>query len=45
MPYFSIIVDNSGGQNKNNLTVPFLNKIKQGGFFGTSTFHLYLKEP
>ena len=43
MPAIAIIVDNCGGQNKNNVTIRFLNMIKKGGLFGTATFHFYIK--
>ena len=43
MTGIAILVDNFGGKNKNTVTIHFLNMIKEGGFFGTDTFHLYIK--
>ena len=42
MPEISILVDNCGGQNKKIVMIRFLNMIKEGGFFGTDTLHLYI---
>ena len=38
-----ILVDNFGGHNKDNAMIRSLNTIKEGGFFGTSTFNFYIK--
>ena len=43
MPGIDILVDNCGGQNKNNVMIRFLNMIKDGGFFGTDTFYFYIR--
>ena len=43
MPEISIIVDNCSGQNKNNVTIRFMNMIKEGGLFGIATFNFYIK--
>ena len=45
MPEIAILVDNCGGQRNINCgNYPFyINMIKDGGFFGTATFHLYIK--
>ena len=43
MPGISILVDNCGGQNKNNVIIHFLNMIKEGGFFRTDALNLYIK--
>ena len=43
MPEISILVENCGGQNKNNVMILFLNMIKEGGFSGTYTLHSYIK--
>ena len=39
----AILVDNCGGQNKNNVMIQFMNMIKEGGLFGTDTLNLYIK--
>ena len=41
----SILVDNCGGQNKNNVVIRFLNMVKEGGLFGESTLNFYIKCP
>ena len=43
MPEIAILVENCGGQNSNNVMIWFLNIIKEGGFFGASTLHFYIK--
>ena len=43
MPEIDFLVDNCGGQNKNNLMTRFLNMIKEGGLFGTDTLYSYIK--
>ena len=43
MTYIAILVDNRGGQKNNNVTIIFLNIIKEGGLFGTATLHFYIK--
>ena len=43
IPEIGTLVDNCGGQNKNNLMICFLNTIKWGGLFGTATLKLYIK--
>ena len=43
MPEISILVDNCGVQNKNNVMIRFLNMAKEGGFFGTAILHFYIK--
>ena len=43
MPEIAILVDNCGSQNKNNVTIRFLNMIKGGGFFGTVTLYFCIK--
>ena len=43
MPEISILVDNCGVQNNNNVMIRFLIMIKEGGIFGTATFHFYIK--
>ena len=42
MPEIDFLVENFGGQNKNNATIRFMNMIKEVEFFGTSTLHLYI---
>ena len=42
IPENFIFVDSSGGQNKDNETIRFLNMIKEG-FFGKTTFHFFIK--
>ena len=42
-PEITILVENGCGQNKNNLTIRFLNMIKEGVIFGTATFNFYIK--
>ena len=44
MPENFILVDNCGGQNKNNVIIRFMNIIKEGGFFWTDTLYLYIKD-
>ena len=43
MPKTAILVYDCGGQNKNNVMICFLNMSKDGGLFGTATFHFYNK--
>ena len=42
IPETAILVDNRNGQNKNNVTIRFLNMIKKGGLFGIATLHFYI---
>ena len=42
-PKITIIFDNCGGHNKNNVMILFLNMIKEGELFGTDNLHLYIK--
>ena len=44
MPEISILVDNCGGHNNNNVMIRFLNIIKEGGLFGVDTLYFYIKE-
>ena len=43
MTEISTLVDNYGGQNKNNSTIRFLSMIKEGGLFGMAIFHFYIR--
>ena len=43
MPEISIIVDNCGSQNKNNIMIHFMNMIKERRFFGIPDLHFYTK--
>ena len=43
MSEISVLVENCGVQNKNNVLISSLNMIKEGGFFGKATFHYYIK--
>ena len=43
MNEISILVENCGGQNKNNVMIRFLNMIKEGEFIGANTLRLYIK--
>ena len=43
MPEIYALVDNCGGQNNNNVMIRFLNMIKEGGFFETTTLYFYIK--
>ena len=43
MPEISILVDNCGGQNKNNVMIRFLNMINELGLFGGYTFYFCIK--
>ena len=45
MPKIAVLVDNCGGQNKNNLTIHFLNIIKDGGFFWGGHFAFLYQDP
>ena len=43
MPEISILAENCGGQNKNNVMICFINIIKDGGFSGADTLNIYIK--
>ena len=43
MREIAILVENWGGQNKNNLMICFLNMTKEGVLFGADTLHFYIK--
>ena len=43
IPEIAILVDNYGGQKKNNSMIHFMNMINEGGLFGTYTLHFYIK--
>ena len=43
MPKIDILIDNCGGQNKNNAMIRFLIIIKEVEFFVTATLHFYIK--
>ena len=45
MPEIDLLVDNCGGQNKNNVMIQFLKIIKEQGLFETSTLYFYIKGP
>ena len=38
-----ILVDNYGGQNKNNVMICLMKIIKERGFFSTAIFNFYIK--
>ena len=43
MPEIAIFVEKCGAQNENNKMIHCLDMIKEGGFFGKATLHLYIK--
>ena len=43
MTKIAIIVDNCGGQNKNNVMIYFINMINEGGLYVTANLYFYIK--